>query len=135
MNGGRWLKWAAVITWLVVSLPTAADVVAGRMPPPVAVMWSVAALLFGVFLAACLWPARLTAGHRLVLLLLQAACGLGMVWIRPQGAAAATLVIVAAQLPYVLRPPATWLWVLTQTICIVLAAAPMARLLDRFSIA
>jgi signal transduction histidine kinase len=105
------------------------------MPLPVAVMWSVAALLFGVFLAACLWPARLTAGHRLVLLLLQAACGLCMVWTRPQGAASATLVIVAAQLPYVVRPTATWLWVLTQTVCIVLAAAPTARLLDRFSIA
>src|SRR5262245_30189746 len=109
MKGRGWLNWAAVVAWLVVSVPTVPDVLSGRLAPGRAIVWALATSLFGLLLVVCLWASRAVARRRVPLLLMQSLCGLLMVWARPQGAAAATLVVVAAQLPYVLGPASTWL--------------------------
>ena len=169
MTGRRWLNWAALVTWLVASLPTAVDVIAGRVAAPLTIIWTIAALLFGVLLVASLAPWRagralshprlaapsdpptLAPSHldvqrsrhssapdaprRIALLLLQSLCGLAMVWVRPQGAAAATVVIVAAQLPYVVPPAGAWSWVFAQTIALALIFLSVAGFVDSLAVA
>ncbi len=115
MRSHAWLNWAEVLTWLVVSLPTLVDVMAGRLPGGLAIAWSAATLTFGALLAVCLWPSRGQPAYRIPLLLVQAACGLLMVYVAPRGASGATLVIVAAQIPYFVGAATAWWWVLAQT--------------------
>jgi signal transduction histidine kinase len=134
MTRVAWVNWAAIATWLVVSLPTAAELAAGGLTGDRAIAWGAATLTFGALLVICLWPTRLTRQHRAPLLLVQALCGLVMVWASPNGATGATLVIVAAQLPYAVEARYAWGWVLVQTLCLTAVFWRIAGAIDAVSV-
>jgi signal transduction histidine kinase len=68
-------------------------------------------------LVLVLWPpARLR--FRVAPLLFQAVCGLAMVWFSASGTTAATLVIVAAELPYFVPARAAQAWVMAQSVAL-----------------
>jgi signal transduction histidine kinase len=120
MKSGAWLNWAAVMTWLVVSLPAMFDIASGEIAGAAAVIWVGAFLLFGAMLAICLWPTRLTrvrGGVRA--LAVETICGAVMVYISGSGTPGALLVIVAAQLPYFVGARVAWTWVAVQTAMLV----------------
>jgi signal transduction histidine kinase len=120
MQSGAWLNWAAVMTWLVVSLPAMFDIASGQIAGSAALIWIAAFLLFGAMLAICLWPTRLTrlrGGVRA--LAVETACGAVMVYISGSGTPGALFVIVAAQLPYFVGARIAWTWVALQTTILV----------------
>ena len=118
MKGQAWLNWAAIVTWLVVSLPTLVSIATGHVAPIPAVIWGIAFFAFCAALTVCLGPLGGRARLSVPLLLLEATCGLVMVYISRNGSVAATLVIVAAQVPYALSPAATRWWFILQTLAV-----------------
>lgn len=133
MQSAAWLNWAGIVTWLVVSLSTLADIAAGRFMGIGALAFVAAFLLFGVMLALCFWPASLfRVQGGLPALAIETACGLVMVYFGG-GAEGATLVIVAAQAPYFLSPPAAWGWVVLQTAALLAIFVPRAGVLEAVS--
>ncbi|MEQ1757343.1 MAG: sensor histidine kinase [Vicinamibacterales bacterium] len=134
MKGNVWLNWAAVVTWAVVSLPALVDVISGRLAIGHAITWGMATSAFGLLLYLCIWPSRVGARHRIPLLLLQSLCGLIITWTNPNGAAAATLVIVAAQVPHATGVPVTWAWVLVQTAILIAIFGGQTGIVDAVAI-
>lgn len=114
----RWLNWAAVATWVVVSLPALFDIVSGELDGIAAALWVIAFLIFGIVLTFCLWASRPMRGRAAVLaLFLETVSGLTMVYVSRSGTPGATLVIVAAQLPYFVGQ-AAWAWAASQTVAL-----------------
>lgn len=133
MQGAAWLNWAGIVTWLVVSLSTLADIAAGRFMGMAALVFVAAFLLFGLMLALCFWPASLfRVQGGLPALAIETLCGLVMVYFG-DGAEGATLVIVAAQVPYFVSPPAAWGWVVLQTAALLAIFVPRAGVLEAVS--
>src|SRR5262245_1525668 len=115
-----WLNWAAIGTWLVVSLQTLAAIWAGRMPVGQAIVWLAAFLTFGTLVSLCVWTtsASRSRGLATLLLLAQSLAGLVMVATGRDGSAGATLVVVAAQLPHFLPVRVAGWWVAAQTLAL-----------------
>ena len=113
-----WRNAAALGTWMVVAVPTVAAVLDGRFGGTRALIWAAAFLAFGAALIPCLGLCRLPSSRVLVpaLLTLQGAAGLTMVATSGNGTAAATLVIVAAEVASYYSARVTWLAVTAQSL-------------------
>jgi hypothetical protein len=130
---GKWLNAAAVVTWLICGLPPIAAIAGGESTGWPAAIFIAAFALFGAALVASLYRRDKSFGRRNVptpfLVFVQSITGLTMTYLGGTylggtGATSATLVIVAAQLPYVVRAARVWSWIGLQTLvlAIVLAA-------------
>jgi signal transduction histidine kinase len=108
--GAKWLNLAGYATWLVVGLIPTVEVVSGDFGGRPALTFFTAFAIFGIglvlFLECQSLFARLGRSGSLATLVTQSLAGLTMVYISGTGTAAATLVVVAAEAPYVLRPGA-----------------------------
>ena len=143
VRGGRWLNAAAIATWLVCGLPLILDVAsAGTLSRPGVVLLGALAL-YGLALLAMLYlPSSADGNRRLPLLLVigESVTGLGVIYVSATylGGTAATsalLVIVAAQLPYVLEPRWAWAYIAAQTAAMTLLFVPAADLPELLSVA
>ena len=143
VRGGRWLNAAAIATWLVCGLPLILDVAsAGTLSRPGVVLLGALAL-YGLALLAMLYlPSSADGNRRLPLLLVigESVTGLGVIYVSGTylGGTAATsalLVIVAAQLPYVLEPRWAWAYIAAQTAAMTLLFVPAADLPELLSVA
>src|SRR5918993_554906 len=121
MRVGWHFKVAGFIGWLAVAVPAFADIAAGHMRGPRAVLWTVAFAAFGATYAAYLRPHAHTSERRGAVWSIVAltAAALTMV-VTSIGLmkylASVTLTIVAGELPYLLSRPAVWMWVTVQSV-------------------
>jgi signal transduction histidine kinase len=129
VRGRAWLNAAAIMTWIVCGLSPISRVADAAGESPAAAIFVAAYLLFGAALVMSLYlpDQRLPGGHvvPVALLIVESISGVTTVYLSGHylggtGATSATLVIVAAQAPYVLRPPAVWALVAAQTLVILL---------------
>jgi signal transduction histidine kinase len=127
IRGGRWLNLAAVATWLFCGLPPLVNALNGRSLPGPTLAFMAAFLAFGAALLAMLYlpgsdrPGPLRRILPLALLLIESVTGMMLIFLSGRyfggtAATSATLVIVAAQAPYILRARLVWLLVGLQTI-------------------
>jgi signal transduction histidine kinase len=115
-----WLNVAAFVTWLASGVPAVLAIVAGRLAGVQALAWTSAFATFGVAFALVCYGRRRGVRERRALVLVQAVAGLAMVATAQDGFAAATLVVVAAQLPGLFPPRVAAAWVAVQTSLIVI---------------
>lgn len=127
VRSGRWLNLAAVATWLFCGLPPLLDAIDGAGPLGPTLAFLTAFLVYGAALLTILYlpeserPRPLRRILPLVLLLIEAVTGMTLIFLSGHyfggtAATSATLVIVAAQAPYILRAKLVWLLVGLQTI-------------------
>ncbi len=126
IRGGRWLNLAAIATWLFCGLPPLLGVLGGSGPRVPSVVFVAAFLLYGAALLAILYLPEDDGRRRapwlpVMLLLVESVTGLALVFISGHyfggtAATTATLVIVAAQAPYIVSAPVVWLIVAVQTV-------------------
>ncbi len=120
MQPDRWLNVAAFLTWLASGVPAGLAIADGRLAGVQALAWTSAFATFGVaFGLVCHGRWRGVRRAR-ALVFVQAAAGLAMVATAHDGFAAATLVVVAAQLPGLFPPRVAAAWVAVQTALIVI---------------
>ena len=122
MTGAKWLNLAGYATWLVSGLIPIVEAVSGDFGGLRAVAFFTAFVIFGlglVLFLECqsLFP-RLGRYASLATIVVQSLAGLTMVSISGTGTAAATLVLVAAEAPYVLSPRAAGLVVAINTVAL-----------------
>jgi signal transduction histidine kinase len=115
MSPEVWLRVAGFGTWLVASLVTGADILRGQVPWSQAGPWLAAFGSFGAAFGAMCWLTWRPAWTQYGLLAVQTAAALVMAWAGRDALAAATLVVVAGQLPALVSPRVSTLWVLAQT--------------------
>jgi signal transduction histidine kinase len=120
--GAKWLNLAGYATWLVGGLIPLVEVVSGDFGGWPAVVFFSAFAVFGVGLVLFLECQSLFAhlgryGVRATIVV-QSVAGLTMVYISGTGTAAATLVLVAAEAPYVLSPRAAGIVVALNTVAL-----------------
>lgn len=121
MRATFWLRVAGYLTWAVCGVPGVVDLLEGRMTAGAALAFGVAFVAFGAAFTACgdysRWrlPPRFV---RIALIAVQAISGLVMVWTTRDGLPAATLVIVAAQLPEVFSTATALAWVAAQSVAV-----------------
>ena len=115
MQPDKWLRAAGFVTWLASGVPAALAIAGGRITGIEALEWAIAFAAFGIaFGLVCYGHARRVRAER-ALLFVQALAGLGMVATARDGLAAATLVVVAAQLFELFPQRVAVAWVATQT--------------------
>jgi signal transduction histidine kinase len=120
MRPDVWLQAAGYATWSVSGLPMLLAMARGRVGVPVALAWGCAYLGFGLaYHGACRRHDRAPAWPRRALLALQTITALVMVHLTSDGLAAATLVVVAAQLLYVAPPRWAVAWLVAQTVLLI----------------
>ena len=116
---------AAIVTWLVCGLPPMVTMATATVPWWPAALFASAYLLFGMALVALLYlPEGCLPGGRVIpiaLMVIESITGMAVIYIGGHylggtGATAAMIVIVAAQLPYVVSPPWAWSWVAVQAL-------------------
>lgn len=123
---GQWPRVLAIATWLVSGLVPMVGIAGARVPWWPAAIFITAYLLYGIALLTLLYlPERwmcIFGGRFIPMLLLfeESVSGISVMYVSGHylggtGATAAMVVIVAAQLPYVLRAPWAWLYVMVQT--------------------
>jgi signal transduction histidine kinase len=115
-----WLNVAAFVTWLASGVPAGLAIADGRLAGIQAFAWTSAFAAFGVAFALVCHGRRRGVREARALVLVQAAAGLAMVATAHDGFAAATLVVVAAQLPALFPPRVASAWVAVQTALIVI---------------
>jgi signal transduction histidine kinase len=123
-RGGRWLEVAAVATWLVCGLPALASIAAGRAGLWPGAVFVAAFAVYGAALLALFYLPDGDGRRRIVpiaLLGIESVTGMTMVYVSGHylggtGATTATIVIVAAQAPYILGAAAVWILVAIQTV-------------------
>lgn len=122
MRDDKWLNRAAYATWLVVSLPTLAEMLGGGFRGWRALVWTMAFAGFGVALAISLRakaPLRQCPRRRVGAWLgVQASAGLTLVYLSGNATMAATLVIVAAEAAAAFSAPVAWTWVAVQSVAL-----------------
>ena len=111
-----WLNLAAFATWLVVAVPTLSDIVAGELAAPRSLAWMAMFLAFGAALADCLRGAPIARARRIAMMAVQAATGLGMMYLGASGTTGAVLVVVATEAAVAFPGHGAWLWVAAQTL-------------------
>lgn len=115
MSPSIWLRIAGLGTWLVSSLPALAAMERGALAGPAAWVWGAAFAGFGLaFLLSTCGPERRRA-TLLTLLVVQGLCALLLASSSGDGLGAATLVVVAAQVPGLFEARGALLWVALQT--------------------
>jgi signal transduction histidine kinase len=107
---------AAFATWLLVAVPTISDIAAGELAGAPALAWAAMFLAFGAALVDCLRGAPIARGRRIAMIAVQAATGLGMMYVGGNGTAGAVLVVVAAEAAIAFPGRGAWLWVAVQTL-------------------
>jgi signal transduction histidine kinase len=138
---GGWLNVAAIATWLVSGLAPLAEIADPGVPWWAGILFVSAYLLFGVALLLLLYvPERTFPGGRMIpilLLVVESAAGLVVMGVSAYhlggtGATSATVVIVAAQLPYVVSPRWVWVCVGMQTLAMSLlfSGGPLADVIS-----
>lgn len=116
MRADLWLQVAGYVTWLVSGIPMMASVARGEVAAGIATLWGCAFAAFGIaFAVSCRVHGSGGAARRMMLLTAQAASGLLMVHTSRDGLAAATLVVVAAQLLDVFHTGGAVAWIAVQT--------------------
>ena len=120
MQPDTWLNVAAFVTWLASGVPAGLAIADGRFGGVQALAWASAFGAFGVAFGLVCYGRRRGVREARALVFLQAAAGLAMVATTNDGFAAATLVVVAAQLPGLFPPRAAAAWVAVQTALIVI---------------
>jgi signal transduction histidine kinase len=115
-----WLNVAAFVTWLASGVPAGLAIADGRLPGVQALVWASAFATFGVAFALVCYGRRRGVRERRALVFVQAAAGIAMVATARDGFAAATLVVVAAQLPGLFPARVAAAWVAVQTALIVI---------------
>jgi signal transduction histidine kinase len=115
-----WLKVAAVVTWLASGVPAGLAIADGRLAGVEALAWTSAFATFGGAFGLVCYGWRRGVRQARALVFVQAAAGLAMVATTNDGFAAATLVVVAAQLPGLFPPRVAAAWVAVQTALIVI---------------
>jgi signal transduction histidine kinase len=115
------LKAAGFVSWIASGVPTTLALAGGRMEPAWAMAWAIAYAVFGMAFGVSCTPRFRAEGSLRLLLAAQAAAGLAMVVTSSDGLAAATLVVVAAQLigPYPPRVAAAWVAVQTTILVVI----------------
>lgn len=124
-DAGRWVSLFAVATWLACSVPPLANIATGRFGSSRrTLLFLTAFAIYGGALCASLWPSRWRGigsrrSRRIALIAMQSIAGAIMAAVSGNGTTAATLVIVAAELPYaVSRPAYISLWIAAHTLAI-----------------
>lgn len=137
MSSDFWRNVAAFGTWLVVALPTLADIGTGTLVGPSAFVWTAAFIAFGAALPPCLAMCGLPKRGRVVpaLLALQAVAGLTMVVVGRDGTAGATLVIVAAEVAGHYPQRVAWILVGVQSTAMAVVWARFDGVLGGLSLA
>ena len=120
MQADTWLSVAAFVTWLASGVPAGLAIADGRFAGVQALAWASAFAAFGVAFGLVCYGRRRGVREARALVFVQAAAGLAMVATTNDGFAAATLVVVAAQLPGLFPPRAAAAWVAVQTALIVI---------------
>jgi signal transduction histidine kinase len=125
MKDGKWLNIAAVATWLVCGIYPVTAMAAEPFTIWPGGVWVVAFLVYGASLVAFLSLPLMTPGFfgrhfPLLLAVIQSVTGLLMNYLSSThwggtGVGAAMLVIVAAEIPYILPYRTVWLWIGVQT--------------------
>ena len=122
MASGKWLNLAGYATWLVGGLIPLVELSAGDFGGRPAIVFFGAFAIFGVglvlFLECRSWFARLGRYASLATIAVQSIAGLTMVYVSGTGTAAATLVLVAAEAPYVLSARAAGVVVVSNTVAL-----------------
>lgn len=120
--GGKWLNLAGYATWLVGGLIPLVELSSGEFGGWPAVVFFTAFAIFGaglvLFLECRPFFARLGRYASPATIAVQSLAGLTMVYISGTGTAAATLVVVAAEAPYVLSSRAAGIVVAMNTIAL-----------------
>jgi signal transduction histidine kinase len=131
----RWRAAAAFGTWLVVGLPPLVRILSGSASGPAAVVWAIAFVVFGAALAPCvgLGPA-VSRPVLAILLAVQSAAGLTMVYAAGSGTEAATLVIVAAEAASIFPAAVAWTWIAVQSALVGLIWAQYETPLDAVAV-
>jgi hypothetical protein len=111
---------AAAVTWLASGVPAGLAIADGRLAGAQALAWTSAFGTFGVAFGLVYHGRRRGVREARALVFVQAAAGLAMVATAHDGFAAATLVVVAAQLPGLFPPRVAAAWVAVQTALIVI---------------
>jgi len=115
VKADRRLTAAGLVTWLASGVPAALAIADGRIAGTGAAAWAVACAAFGIaFALMCDGRMRGVRAKR-ALVFVQALAGLAMTAAARDGYAAATLVVVSAQLPYLFPARAAAAWVASQT--------------------
>jgi signal transduction histidine kinase len=129
MIGRQWLNAAAVATWLVAG----ANPLLRLLDGPIALwpggVWGIAFAAFGAAMAGCLFRAEHQHGGaqaRVWLIAVQAVSGVLVNYLSARffggtGVGIGLFVLVAAQLPYAIRPAAVWTWIVAQTVALAVA--------------
>jgi signal transduction histidine kinase len=141
IRGSRWLNLAAIGTWLFCGLPPFARIASGSVDSSPASVFILAFVAYGAALLSLLYLPRGRRSGRAVpvaLLAVESVTGITLIYVSGHhlgatGATSATLVIVAAQLPYVLNAPAVWSIVAVQTVVLMLLftwSGPVSELLS-----
>jgi signal transduction histidine kinase len=142
VQGEQWLRVAAIGTWLACGLQPLVDIASGRAAGWPVALWAAAFVLFGAALSLVLFrsfpfPAPWSFVGSAAL---QTALGLTINFITSRhfsgpGVSSALLVIVAAELPYLVRPAVAWVWIAVQTAVLVATPAGEVRATLLFSLA
>jgi signal transduction histidine kinase len=136
MKGGMWLNIAAVGTWVASGVYPMTVMSGQPFDPWPATAWFAAYVVYGVALGLFLGlpvmrPGACGPHFPLVLAVTQSVTGLGLNYISGSyfggtGVTMGLLIIVAAELPYILRPRTVWLWIGVQTIISTVMFIPAA---------
>jgi signal transduction histidine kinase len=138
MENQKWLNAAAVATWLVCGIYPVTAMASQPFTWWPAGVWIAAFLVYGAALVTFLRLPVMTPGafgrHRpLALALVQSATGLFMNYLSSHhwggtGVGAAMVVIVAAEIPYILPYRVVWVWIGAQTAVMTLLFWPQGAL-------
>ena len=120
MKPDTWLKAAAFVTWLASGIPAVLAIANGRLAGIEAFVWTSAFAAFGVAFGLVCYGWRRGVREARALMFVQAVAGLTMVASARDGFAAATLVVVAAQLPELFSAGAAAAWMSAQTVLVVM---------------
>ena len=125
MQGQKWLNVAAIATWLICGIYPIAAMAEAPLTLWPAGVWIAAFVVYGAALVAFLClpvipPRRFMRGVPVMLAAVQSATGLFMNYLSSHhwggtGVGAAMVVIVAAEIPYVLPARVVWWWIAIQT--------------------
>ncbi len=108
------------MTWLASGVPAWLAIADGRLAGIQAFAWASAFAAFGVAFGLVCYGGRRGVRKERALVFVQAAAGLMMVASGRDGFAAATLVVVAAQLPRLFSARAAAAWMAAQTVLVVI---------------
>jgi signal transduction histidine kinase len=125
----QWLKLAAIGTWAVCGMPAMAAIGRRSASGSIVIFWAAAFAAYGAALVVALWRRDSARRFAIALVALQSITAIVMTDLAARHMAGTgvglltgigLMVIVAAQLPHLVTPAATWSWIGAQTIVMTL---------------